>query len=200
MTRHVGIITIVKWTMLGMLVCAQADNPVREEDGRLLEAKLARIVANGRTARTEAARIVVYDREVNAYLRFQGAPLLPVGVMNPAVAFEDHGRVSAQAEVDLEAVSAAEPRGAFDPLRYVRGVVPVVAAGVIDARGGQGRIEIESATVAGLPVPLSVLRELVSYYSRSEVDPDGFDLADPFPLPHGVVEVTIERGRAVVVQ
>ena len=56
------------------------------------------------------------------------------------------------------------------------------------------------ASVGGIPVPVTVLREVVSYYTKTDVDPEGFDLTEPFDLPYGVTDVTIESARAVVVQ
>lgn len=182
------------------LSSAQSDAPLSEEDGRALQRKIARIVSNSQTERTGVPDVVLWEREINAYLRFQAAPLLPAGVTEPAVTLEDEGRVSTSASVDLEAISASRPRGAFDPLRYLRGVVPVTAEGRLDAREGRGRLEVESASVGGIPVPVTVLREVVSYYTRTDVDPEGFDLTEPFDLPYGVTDVTIESERAVVAQ
>ena len=59
--------------------------------------------------------LVLYEREVNGYLRFQAASSLPVGVADPSLSLDDDGRVSAQASVDLNAVGSSQPRGALDP-------------------------------------------------------------------------------------
>ena len=169
-------------------------------DGAALEAKIAGLVANDQAQRYANTPVVLEQHEINAYLQFQAAPLLPVGVTRPHVQLDDGGQVTIEADVDLGAVSTATPRGPFDPMRYLRGVVPVVASGTLDAQNGVGQLNVAAVSVAGIPVPLSVLHELVASYSRTEALPDGFDLDRPFPLPYGLTSVSIERGRAVVVQ
>ena len=40
--------------------------------------------------------------------------------------------------------------------------MPVSATGILRATGGVGQFELQSATVAGLPVPTFVLQQIVS--------------------------------------
>ena len=61
-------------------------------------------------------------------------------------------------------------------------------------------MQIESATLGSVPVPRDLLRELVSYYSRSAKLPGGVDLDKPFELPAGIREVEIQRGAATIIQ
>jgi hypothetical protein len=49
-------------------------------------------------------------------------------------------------------------------------------------------------------VPKSVLQQVVSYYSRSDEQPNGIGLDDPFQLPADIVEIRVEPGQAIVVQ
>jgi hypothetical protein len=182
------------------MTTAQPGSDLSPADGSALEAKIATLVANDQRQRQDNTPVVLEEHEINAYLQFQAAPLLPVGVTQPHVQLDDGGQITIQSDVDLGVVSAATPRGPFDPMRYLRGVVPVVAMGTFDAQNGLGQLNVESVSVGGIPVPLSVLRELVASYSRTETLPDGFDVNRPFPLPYGLTSVTIDRGHAIVIQ
>jgi hypothetical protein len=71
---------------------------------------------------------------------------------------------------------------------------------VLRTQNGQGRFELQQAAVSGVPIPKSVLQELVSYYSRSAEDPRGIDLDEPFELPAGIRTIEVGQGQAVVVQ
>jgi len=59
---------------------------------------------------------------------------------------------------------------------------------------------LESATVGGIPVPKSVLQELVSYYSQGPNAKDGVNFEAPFRLPAHIREIHTAMGRATVVQ
>ena len=59
---------------------------------------------------------------------------------------------------------------------------------------------LESATISGVPVPKTVLQQVVSYYSRTPEDPDGIGLDDAFELPAQIQEIRVQPGQAVVVQ
>ena len=145
-------------------------------------------------------RVVLLEREVNAYLRFQAASQLPPGVAEPHITLARGGRVVARARIDLDAVAAGRERSVLDPLSYLRGNLPVTASGILEVRDGIGRIQVESVTVAGLPVPALVLDLLVRFHSRSAAYPLGFDLADPFELPYRIREIDVAAGQAVIVQ
>ena len=72
--------------------------------------------------------------------------------------------------------------------------------GVLTTGNGVGRFQFESATVGGIPLPKSLLQEIVSYYSRTPGSPDGVNLDDPFNLPARIREIQVERGQAIIIQ
>jgi hypothetical protein len=76
----------------------------------------------------------------------------------------------------------------------------VVVGGILHTRDGKARFEVESAEVSGIPVPVTVLQELVGYYSRTPDRPEGVRLDETFALPAGIRQVEIGKGQAVVVQ
>ena len=51
-----------------------------------------------------------------------------------------------------------------------------------------------------MPVPKSVLQELVSYYSRSSQNPTGVSLDTPFELPARIREIRVGQKQATVIQ
>jgi hypothetical protein len=109
--------------------------------------------------------------------------------------------VSGRAVVDLDQVrQQRSSTGIFDPTRFLAGRVPVTATGVARTGDGMGRFELESATAAGLPIPKSLLQQIVSYYSRTPEKPSGISLDDPFPLPARIREIQIQKGEAEIVQ
>ena len=200
--RRQVLVAVLGVTLLPASGLPQTGSPLTPEDGAALEPKLAQITAPVQAGGSplELEPVVLYEREVNGYLRFQAASSLPVGVADPYLSLAADGRVSAQASVDLNAVGSSQPRGALDLLRYLGGVVPVTASGTLKTQGGQGLLEVEAVTVGGIPVPVSVLHELVRHYSRSDTEPDGVDLSTPFVLPYLIAEVRVTSGQAVVVR
>ena len=198
--RRWVLVTVLGVTLLPASVMPQTGSPLTPDDGATLEPKLAQITAPAPVGGSPLEPVILYEREVNAYLRFQAASSLPVGVADPYLSLADDGHVSAQAAVDLNAIGSGQPRGALDILRYLGGVVPVTASGILKTGSGQGLLEVEAVTVGGIPVPVSVLHELVRVYSRSETHPDGVDLSTPFVLPYLIIEVRVTTGQAVVVR
>ena len=168
-----------------------------------MNAKIERIVAAAEAERpTDAPPLVTSftDRETNAYIQFYGHEFLPPGVAEPRVRFGDAGRVAARAVVDLDAVRAARERSWLDPLAFVTGSVEVIANGAVATDRGQGVVRFESATVGGISVPKAVAQELLRFYTRSPERPGGFAFDEPFPLPPGVRSITVDTGRATLVQ
>jgi len=141
------------------------------------------------------------QREVNSYLRYDLASQVPVGIADPVITILGEGRLLGEAIVDLDAVSRANPpKSLFDPMRLLTGRLPVRVQGVLVTSRGQGRFSLETATIAGVPIPKTVLQTLVTHYSRSQDNPNGLGLDDPFALPAAIREIRVEPGRAIIVQ
>jgi len=174
-------------------------------DSTSMRQKIERIVQTERTVAQRKApaglTTPLSQREVNSYLRYDLAPQVPVGIADPVITILGEGRLLGEAVVDLDAVSRANPpKGFFDPMRLLTGRLPLRVQGVLATSSGTGRFSLESASLAGLPIPKSVLQTLLSHYSRSQEKPDGIGLDDPFALPAAIREIRVEPGRAIVVQ
>jgi len=153
-------------------------------------------------ARTaNARRTSVSESEVNSWFAYRARPLLPVGMADPQITIIGDGKVSGAATVDLDAVGKSKRTGSLiDPWSLLGGRLPVTVTGVLRTQNGEGRFELQQAAVSGVPIPKSVLQELVSYYSRTAEDPRGIDLDEPFELPASIRQIEVGQGQAVVVQ
>ena len=189
--------------MAGALGPAVQENPPSKKDADQFAGKIARIQAIAQAPADLArapVRTVLTEAEVNAYLFWNKADVLPVGVTEPHIRLLGGGHVSADAVVDLTAIRNQRERGWMDPLAYVGGRVAVAASGVVGGRDGLATLELSSATIGGVSVPKSVLQELVSHYTRSSAFPNGVNLDDPFPLPAAIRDVVVAKGEAVVIK
>jgi hypothetical protein len=165
--------------------------------------KVAIISQQGTLApRTLAARRTpVSEAELNSWFTYRARPLLPVGMSDPQITIVGDGRVSGAATVDLDAVAKSKRTGnLIDPWNLLGGRLPITVTGVLRTQNGQGRFELQQAAVSGVPIPKTVLQELVSYYSRTSDDPGGLDLDEPFALPAGIRQIEVGQGQAVVIQ
>ena len=179
----------------------QDAGPPTAADGREFEEALTRILRNaGTPSGGQKRRVVVRERAVNGFLRFQGADRLPPGLADPALAMATGGRLTVTATVNLDAVREQQSPGPFNPLRYLRGTLPVTAVGVVRSERRTLAIDIESARVGSVSVPVTLVNELVQLYTRSDEYPDGIDLREPIALPDGIDAVLVEAHRIVIVQ
>jgi hypothetical protein len=163
--------------------------------------KLALVEQHG-TSRRGGGRVTpVSEHEVNSYLRFLAGPQIPAGVRDPAIDILPDGTVTGRALVDLDAVRRTRRDATgLSPLQLLRGQLEVTAAGRLRTANGRARFELQSAEVSGIPVPASVLQQVVTYYSRTPETPGGISISDPFELPARIREIRVEPDRAVIVQ
>ena len=200
-SRHRFTTIPVAAAVLALSVGVGAGGQGSSHDAELFRQKVAAITAFGDRPSTARQRTPVTEQELNAYLAHELGPQLPMGVVDPSVTILGSGRFSARAVVDLDAVRRQKnPTSLLDPAYYLMGRLPVTATGVLKASNRIGRFRLESAAVGGVPIPKIVLQEIVSYYSRTPDTPQGIDFDDPFPLPAGIREIQVQRGRAIIVQ
>ena len=183
------------------VAAAQAADVSRQQADAFQE-KIVRIAISERTAATAGSRRTpVSEGELNSWFAFHGRPLVPEGVADPRIAILGDGRVSGQAIVDVDAIAKKRASGGMlDPWSYLGGRMPVAVTGILHTKDGIGRFQIETAEVSGVPVPKTLLQEIVAYYSRTEQHPRGINVDDPFELPAGIRRIEIGQRQAVVVQ
>jgi hypothetical protein len=163
--------------------------------------KVTQIQAQGAQERSAARRTPVSQDEVNSWFTYRAQPVLPSGVTQPQVTILGAGRVSATAIVDLEQVAKRRASGSLlDPWNLLGGRVPLTVTGILHTRDGVCRIELQRADISGVPVPVTLVQELVSYYSRTDKNPNGLRLDDTFALPSKIREIQVGQGQAIIVQ
>lgn len=178
-----------------------AAEPVSRRDAARLQAKIDRIT-RGTPARGKArATTAITETEVNSYLRYELADRIPAGVTDPWVSILENGRLSGRATVDLARVGQSrKSSGMLDPFNFMTGSLPLAVNGILRTKNGVGTFAVESASISSVPVPVWMLQEIVSYYSKSESAPKGVAIDKPFVLPNGIREIQTARGQATVVQ
>ena len=188
--------------MFGSAAVSAGVDSVSRRDAARLQAKIDKINKNV-AGRHPAApmRTPVTESELNSYLQYELGDKMPTGVKNPWVSMLGNNRVSGSATVDLAQVSKShKSTGMMDPYNYLTGNVPITANGTLKSRNGVATFALESASISGVPVPVWMLQEIVSSYSKSPESPQGLALDKPFPLPSGIREIQLDRGQAVVIQ
>jgi hypothetical protein len=189
---------------LALVMSASASPSARvttsKADADQMLRKLALIQMNGLSARPASRRTAVTEGEVNSFLAFHARPELPAGIIDPAVTIGEAGEIAGTAIVDLDEVKKAQQGGAAGMLSLVSGRVPVEARGILRTHAGTAEFDLQSTTIGGVPVPKSVLQQVVAYYTRGPATPEGVDLDAPFELPARIREIQTAKGQAVVIQ
>ena len=178
---------------------------VSEQQADAFTKKLAIVTqrgASGVQSRSGAAQRTPFtEGEVNSYFAYRSTDVLPPGVSDPRLTMAGDGRLKGTATVDLETIAKRKSTGGtLDPWAYLGGRLPVMVTGVLRTQNGTGRFELQEATVSGVPVPTSVLQDILAYYSRTDSNPAGVRLDDSFKLPSQIKQIEVGQGQAVVVQ
>lgn len=185
------------WLALTVTTGAVATYTPQKADD--FERKMNGVLARGEVSpsghRTEFA-----GDEVNAYLQLRLAPGFPAGVTEPSVTLVGQGRLSGRAIVDLDGIRRKSSGGWFDPAAYLAGRLPVTAAGTLRTGNGVGQLQVERVEIGGIPVPLALLQELVTFYTKGPEYPGGVNISEPFGLPSRIQRIDVDAGRATVVQ
>jgi len=165
------------------------------------EKKVAAVQANAEVEAKAPRPTQFTEAETNSFLKFKAGPLLPVGMTDPVITLHGEGRLTGRAVVDLDVVRQKQSSGGwFDPTSYLTGKLPVSAVGKIIAIDGKGRFQLESADVSGIPVPKSLLAQMVNYFTRTAGNPKGSSIDDVYELPAEIQRIDVGAGRFTVVQ
>jgi hypothetical protein len=196
-------LTLVAAILVGLNAPAAMPQALTQAEADSMGRKLQQMLEQGEKPRPKTAapvRTAFTEREVNAYFKHYGPVIMPAGVVDPQVTIFDGGRVAARAIADLDAVRKSKERGWLDPMGYVTGSLEVKMAGKVLGANGVGVLQIESASVGGVAVSKSVLRELVMFYTKTPENPTGFDIDKPFAMPVNIRSFETKLGGATVVQ
>jgi hypothetical protein len=174
---------------------------ISREQGNSLARKIDAINENAAAKLATPKRTPVNEPEVNSYLAFNIKEKIPRGLTKPQIRMVGDGQLAGRVFVDMDDFKRGRSSGGMmDPLNYISGQVPLTARGVLTTRDGKGRFQLTGAEMNGVPVPKAVVQELVSFFSRTANNPNGFNLDEPFNLPAKIREITVNPGESVVVQ
>jgi hypothetical protein len=196
-----SLVAVAAAAVLATAAAHGAAAPTRR-DADAFQEKIVRIALAERAATAAGVRRTpITETELNSWFAFHGRPLVPEGIAEPRITLVGSGRVAGEAIVDVDAIAKKRATGSMlDPWSYLGGKVPVAVHGILYTRDGVGRFEVQTAEVSGVPVPKTILQELVAYYSRTPQHPEGVSMDDPFDLPAGIRSIEVGQGQAVVVQ
>ena len=198
---NVWVLLLLSGIGLGALQAAG----VSEQQADAFSQKMATVKKQGisgvqATNRTPL-RTPFSESELNSWFAYRSGEVMPPGVSEPRVTLVGNGKVQAAATVDLEAIAKQRKSGgALDPWSYLGGRLPVTLSGVLRTENGMGRFDLEQAAVSGVPVPTSVLADIVSYYTRTAADSEGVRINDDFRLPSQIKQIEMGAGQGVIVQ
>ena len=126
---------------------------------------------------------------------------IPHGLTDPQISLLGNGGLGGRVFVDLDEFKRHRGfGGVMDPLNFISGRVPLTARGVLRAKEGKGQFQLRSAEIHRVPIPKPLLQELVTFFSRTQENPGGFNIDEPFNLPAKIQEIIVNQGEAVVVQ
>jgi hypothetical protein len=165
-----------------------------------LERKLQDFETRQRSRRVKDETIAVSEGELNSYLNLSPNLKLPEGLSDIQFRFERE-QIDARAQLDLDVVrgKAKVGSGPFDPLTLLSGNIPIEVRGRLKSEAeGFGAFEIQDVRLGPVPLPVSVLAEIVGSATRTQADPQGFDIRAPFRLPYALKRVRVQPGRALL--
>jgi hypothetical protein len=182
---------------LATIQAADTSRPLADTFAR----KVAVINQHAEANTGAARRTTLTESELNSWFAFRAQPLLPTGLTQPKMTIIGNGRLLGAATIDLEALGKSRSSGgSLDLWSYLGGRVPLSVVGVLHTQDGRARFELQSADLSGVPVPTTVLQELLSFYTRTPEKPQGVRLDDTFELPANIKQIEVGQGQAVVVQ
>ena len=195
--NRLAVALLVSLAVIPLVAATVSREGAEEFDQKVALIRRQADLATGAGAR----RTRLTQDELNSWLMYRGDALLPTGVGQAQISMTGDGRLAGKAVVDLDAVVKRRPTGgALDPFSFIGGKVPVSIMGILHTGDGMGRFEVQTAEMSGIPIPVAILQELMTSYSRTPVKPQGIRLDDAFPLPANVLQLEIAEGQAVVVQ
>jgi len=143
----------------------------------------------------------VTQDELNSWFLYRGPQYLPAGVTNANVTIIGNGTMKGAALIDLETLGKKRSTGGvLDFWSLLGGRVPVSVTGTLTTKDGRGRFDMQSAEMAGVPVPKALLQEIVTMYAGTPDHPGGISLDESFALPANIQHIDVGRGQLVVVQ
>lgn len=184
------IITLAAALLLASSAALWAVSP---EESRSAAEKLDRISLG---EMDPGERITLTQSEINSFLEYDYAALIPEGIRNLRVELEaDTGIVSGRA--DFSRLGEAQDAATRLLLMMLRGEHDFVARVRYVSAGGQARADVDSFQIDGRELKGPILDWIVQNYVATDLE--GFALGQPTPLGNNLEQIRLETGQAIVV-
>jgi hypothetical protein len=165
---------------------------VTPEEGRQAADKLDRI---SRSEMSPGEQVTLTESELNSFLRYDYAPLIPEGIENLQVGLhQDLAVVSGKA--DFSKLSPAADMATRLLLMMFRGEHAFVARVRYVSSAGQARADVDSLLVDGQELKGVILDWIVKNYVATDLS--GFALGQPTPLGNNLEQILLQPGQAIV--
>jgi len=157
-----------------------------------LEAKINTIKkADADKKRHERARLDITETELESYVMVYLRKDIPIQIESVR-AHLTPGVVAADTRLTIPAGTTGNTL--VDAL--VTGTHNLLISGKLTAAKGEGKFDLQSLSVDGIPVPNILIDALLRKYAKPKY-PD-VDLKEPFDLPWGIQSIDIGQGKATV--
>lgn len=141
-------------------------------------------------------RITLTQDEINSFLQYDYAGLIPEGIRDLHVKLEsDTGIVSGRA--DFSQLGAAQDAATRMLLMMLRGEHEFVARVRYVSLSGQAQADVDSFLIDGRELKGPILDWIVQNYVATDLE--GFVLGQPTALGHNLDQIRLETGQAVLV-
>ena len=148
-------------------------------------------IRNTEEAGNQGKEIEVSETELESYVLYELRSQIPTQLDSIDVQLSP-GAVAADTQLTFGTMNTGNP--VVDTL--VTGTHNLFIKGKLAGAEGRGKFDLEEIRVDGIPVPKILIESLFKKYVKPKY-PDA-DLAEPFDLPWGIEQLSIEQGKAKI--
>ncbi|RPI20941.1 MAG: hypothetical protein EHM61_25945 [Acidobacteria bacterium] len=145
----------------------------------------------------ESQSFLLTEADINQFVERKVKASKAPGFESLRLLLLGNGRLRIEAAVDVDKVKVeAFPFSGFSRLLNGRQTIRVDAVLRVDE--GKGRLDVESAKISGVWIPAWLMSAALAAVSKRQ--PPYIDVTEGFPLPYGIDEVKISKGKLEIVR
>jgi len=193
-----GVLTTIMffgWSTGAVPIHSSADSP--EAAAQRVETVFAELESREKANDRQARTYVLAESDLNAYLASEIRKRERKDVEHLSVKMKDENRFLTSLTVNLDQVDIktdSMTRKLFRAL--LRGTQTIEMDGKLTTDKGKGTYEVESATMNGLPLPATLVNEIIAAVGKQQDPP--FDPTEPFELPYKIQSITVSSGKTTI--
>jgi hypothetical protein len=185
-----AVIVVFKSFPVGSASSAGAQSAERSASS--LQTKINTIKkANADKKRREQSMLDISEAELESYVMVYLRKDIPVQIESIRVKLTP-GVIAADTRLTIPAGSTGN--ALVDAL--VSGTHNMYINGKMTAAKGEGKFDLQSLSIDGIPVPNILIDTLIRKYAKPKYP--NVDLKEPFDLPWGIEDIEIGQGKATV--